>query len=666
MTSTPLRRDLQSIPVDGPLRPYRIIVDEISGRFSRVSEHVWQRLVGGDDDPMLWSQARAAGWTRERISQSRSKFSFLAIRIPLGGIDSIARHLAGASAIVFSTQAIMVWSVVIMLAAVIAASRTMELVASLGSLATFLQQSHPVTIASIFVITKACHELGHAVMCRRMGARCGGVGILLLCGMPNPYCDVTNIWQEPSAIKRAAVMLAGIYVELIIAALATFAWVLTSDPSIKLLALNLMIVCSVSTILFNANPLMRYDGYFVLSDLLGSTNLRQESQSAFRSVVTRRVAGRGYDSPKQSDRRSVFLTLYFAASKIYRVVVSIAIASLLIGFAQWFHLRPLAIGLVLFVLLMTSIRTSKQIKDVAIGAGRWQSVAVWRRYFAVSVLLTVIAGVLLLPLPRYRRSHGIVDAADAVSVYLPEESIVQQVSVDFGHAVNAGDAIVRLQSDSHRLKTQQLDGQLRLAKLRKNLSHRSALAAPHRLRSDTVDQWNTLQAAEESVAAQLVAANQRMAKTDIRAAVDGIVIPPQPAIQTNANGSLITLADQLGTLASTRQAWCRISRDGSIHAALVIDARDRAEINVGSIVKISLTGVPGKVFSSRVSSVSEIKKDERLAVHQDAYQVLCQLPPVDDGELLSMLGQECRGVFRLPRRSFASELVTWVGDWIRG
>ena len=666
MSTAPLRRDLESIQVDAGVRPYRIVVDEVSGRFSRVAEHVWQRLQSGSDDPELLAQANAAGWTRQRGAAVRKRFSFLAIRIPLGGIDRLARWLLPISGILFSVKAILAFSFLIAISAMIAVSRSAELFASLGSLTTYLQQSSPLLIGVVFVLTKACHELGHAVMCRRMGSRCGGIGILLLCGMPSPYCDVTNIWRQGSAIKRIAVMLAGIYVELVIASIATFVWCFASDPAIRLFALNLMIVCGISTIVFNANPLMRYDGYFVLADILDSVNLRQEAQQAFRGVVTRRLAGANYHAALKSDRRSILLAAYHGASKIYRLVVTCAIAGLLIGFATWIQLRPLAIGLVLIAAFMAMMRSSKRLGGVASGADRWASVPFLRRGLTSGLVMVFALTVLFIPLPRYQKANGIVDAANAVSVYLPDNALIQDVAANFGESVRKGDLLVRVDDQQHTLRQKQLIGQLRLARLRSNLSHRSALDGHNSARTQSADQWQTLQAAEDSVSVQLASVVKQLDKTKVTAPASGMVIPSKPMLKTSANGSVITLSDKKNSLGSTRDPWCRISRSGDIHAALVIDARDRPSIAVGSAVRISLACSPSTVINSVVVSVSEIKRDERAVVGQSAYQVLCRIPPVTFDQLVSMVGQECRGVFQLPRKSFASDIRTWLGDWISG
>ena len=661
--ATGLRRDLESISVVEGARPYRIIVDEISGRFARISEFAWQRLQRGDDDAELWNQATAAGLTRRRIDQSKRRISLLSIKIPIGEIDSIASLLAGISGIVFSVHAIVFWLVIITSALLVALVRSAELTASLGSLASYLAQSNPLMLGTVFLFTKVCHELGHAVMCRRIGSRCGDVGVLLLCGMPSPYCDVTNIWRQPSQVRRAAVMLAGIYVELIIASIATFVWLMSSDIDVRMMALNLMIVCSVSTILFNANPLMAYDGYFVLSDLLGSANLRQEARSAFQGFVVRRFAGPDYGHSKKSDRRSFALSAFYLATSAYRLMISVAIAGLIIGIAGWLQLRTIATLFVLFAAFVMLSRAAIRLAGVYVGRGRWRKVNVIRRGFCASLMLAFFAIVLFVPMPRFRRASGLVDAAVADSVYLPENGRIDRVYAEIGETVSQGDPILSVDAFGYRVQEARLNRQLSLAKLRRHLAHRNALDGP--AGTATTDHWTTLRATEDSLQVQLASTNQRHSRSVIRAPKTGIIIPGKPQLNVNKNGLVTKLKSLEGLAHDTRTAVCRVCAETELLVALVIDARDRPLIQEGTHGSISIASAPDRIIRTTVESVSEIKEAEDLVSRQSAYQVICKIDSVDDADFLTMIGQECSGVFRLPSKSFAAELVQWLGDWIR-
>src|SRR5262249_36784145 len=120
---------------------------------------------------------------------------------------------------------------------------------------------------------KIVHEFGHGLSCRAFGGEVHEIGLLVLCLSPSLYRNGSDAWALPNRWHRIIISAAGIWVELIIAAIATFVWWNTpSQPFVNNLALCVMIVCSVSTVVFNANPLMRYDGYYVLLDWLEIPN----------------------------------------------------------------------------------------------------------------------------------------------------------------------------------------------------------------------------------------------------------------------------------------------------------------------------------------------------------------------------------------------------------
>ena len=122
--------------------------------------------------------------------------------------------------------------------------------------------------------------------CIRLGGQCRELGLMLLVFTPCLYCEVSDAWTFPSKWQRIAVSAAGIIVEIVLAALAALVWCFSGPGLLHSLAFAVMVVCSVSTLLFNGNPLMRYDGYYVLADLLEVPNLAEQS----RAVVARFAA----------------------------------------------------------------------------------------------------------------------------------------------------------------------------------------------------------------------------------------------------------------------------------------------------------------------------------------------------------------------------------------
>src|SRR5277367_1597224 len=153
------------------------------------------------------------------------------------------------------------------------------------------------------------------------------MGFLILCLSPAMYCNVSDAWTMPSKWHRIIISFAGIYVELIIAAISTFIWWNSpGQPFINNLSLSLMIVCSVNTIVFNGNPLMRFDGYYVLADWLEIPNLRDRCNKYLKNLALRIFLG--VEVPKEPymalKRRTLFIT-YAVVSYVYRWVVTFSI-----------------------------------------------------------------------------------------------------------------------------------------------------------------------------------------------------------------------------------------------------------------------------------------------------------------------------------------------------
>jgi putative peptide zinc metalloprotease protein len=140
-------------------------------------------------------------------------------------------------------------------------------------------------------VVKVLHELGHALACKHFGGEVRELGLMLLVFAPCLYCDVSDAWRMPSKWQRMAVSAAGIFAEMAIAAMATIIWWYAQPGVVQLVAMNIMIVCTVGTLLVNGNPLLRYDGYYLLADLVETPNLWQRSREVLRRFASEWILG---------------------------------------------------------------------------------------------------------------------------------------------------------------------------------------------------------------------------------------------------------------------------------------------------------------------------------------------------------------------------------------
>jgi len=250
-------------------------------------------------------------------------------RIPFWDPDAFLRRWMPVARLLFSKLGALIWLIVICSALAVVLPKWTALKAA-GAHALDFQHNweNIFYLYATFVVIKFCHETGHAASCRRFGGECHELGVMLLVLVPTPYVDASTAWAFPNKWQRIFVGAAGMIVELFIAALCAFVWAYTNhanDPLINQLAYNAMFIASVSTLIFNANPLLRYDGYYILSDLLEIPNLRQKSTEYALGLIKRHVFHLKLTQPLPPLGQRLWLLFYAIASSIYRVFVGVMI-----------------------------------------------------------------------------------------------------------------------------------------------------------------------------------------------------------------------------------------------------------------------------------------------------------------------------------------------------
>ena len=250
----------------------------------------------------------------------------------LGQVDKFLKLWAPANRFIFSKFGAVVWVAVVFLAVAclapywsapghslkVAAERSIDV------------RNNPVNLIllyGVFILVKFIHELGHAFSCRRFGGECHEMGIMFLVFIPTPYVDASTAWAFPNKWHRIFVGAAGMIVELFVASLAAFVWITTGDihSVVAQLAFNAMLIASVTTIVFNANPLLRYDGYYILSDFLEIPNLRQKSSEYALGLIKRHVFRVKLQHPLPPPLQRFWLFTYAILSSIYRAFVGLVI-----------------------------------------------------------------------------------------------------------------------------------------------------------------------------------------------------------------------------------------------------------------------------------------------------------------------------------------------------
>jgi putative peptide zinc metalloprotease protein len=308
-------------------------------------------------------------------------------------------------------------------------------------------------------VVKVIHEFGHGLSCKAFGGESHEMGLLLMCLSPCLYCNVTDAWTLADKWKRIIISFAGIYVELMIAAAATFVWWYTPHlPFVNNVAMYLMILCSISTIVFNANPLMRFDGYYILADWMEVPNLREKSNRYLNNLFLSKCLGIEVPpEPYMSPGRKIAFVSYAITSWIYRWIVVFSILWMLADFLGpklKILSQMLALASLASIVVWPTYRIIRNIRQ----RGRLPDMKAKRVYTTVSIVTLLILAFFLLPLPISRvHELGLVAVHPQAieSVSLPEPARLQRLHVRAGDTVRAGDVLAEFTSEALQVEIEQ-------------------------------------------------------------------------------------------------------------------------------------------------------------------------------------------------------------------
>jgi putative peptide zinc metalloprotease protein len=299
------------------------------------------------------------------------------------------------------------------------------------------------SLAGCLIAVKILHELAHGVVCLRAGGHCHELGLMLLVGTPVLYCDVTDSWRLPSRSSRMAIAAAGLYIEAWIASLATFLWWLAEPGMASTIALQLMFVCGVSSFLFNGNPLLKYDGYFLLADLLRMPNLAQRSRQALVCLIDSIWLQLDRDWPRGvNSHNAAGLVIYAVASHLFRIGL---IFSIIWAVHLW--LKPLgldAIAVALGFATVTGMTLSMiwQTRRYLGDPQRREHLRSTRARCLALVVVGALAWALFWPFPAAVVAPGMVLPHGGIMLRAPVDGVVANVLRN--HTVEAGDVVLEL------------------------------------------------------------------------------------------------------------------------------------------------------------------------------------------------------------------------------
>ncbi len=462
-------------------------------------------------------------------------------------------------------------------------------------------------MAAILIVTKSIHELGHGLMCKHFGGECHEIGFMLLVLTPAMYCNTSDSWVLSNKWHRIAIGAAGMYVEIVIAAVCTFVWWNTQPGAVHYLCLNIMFLSSVSTILFNANPLLRYDGYYMLSDYLEIPNLSQKSKMAMLSKLRVWCLGMKPISARMLPRRrQTAFALYSVVSFLYRWFVVLMIFWFLTEIFEPYGLEVIGRIVVIISLMgMVVIPLGKLVKFFWY-PGRFREVKKIRTLLTVVLVFAGLGAFCLLPLPHSVLVSFVVQPDQAQNVYVNQPGTLKELKVRPGEKVAAGQVLAILKNEDLEISLLTLEGELagkQADLIAFQLSQNEFLDAARKI--------GETQAEITKLERQIKLSKKQLASLTLVADRNGQILAPpnQPATDdqnlTLANWSGTPLdSENLSAFMPRETMFCLVGDPSKMKAVMVVDQSDVKFLRPGQSVELVLNQYRDQRIQGEVKDVS--------------------------------------------------------------
>jgi len=536
----------------------------------------------------------------QRLKQTLKNVLF--IRLP--GFDPTKTVNAGYGLAKYLFHpAIMIWAMVIIVYSwLFMLTHTSELTQRLPSWESLATIETTITLWIVIGVTKVIHELGHAFACKHSGGECHEIGMAFLVFSPCLYCDVSDSWTLRSKWHRIGIALAGVYIELTIASLAFFGWWGSQPGAFHDICFLTFVVSSISTLLFNLNPLLRLDGYYVLSDWLEIPNLRQKADQSLENSFLKHGLGLKVETEQLPSRTTLFFVTYAICAAIYRTFLVAVICCILYSALKPIRLEFLGLLVGILSAAIGATTWFRRIrKSAKRNANRDVRTRNFRPYVTVALSLSLLVACFVVPIPISLKAPLELQYANAQRVYAGEEGQLAAIHVTPGQYVQEGQTLVELFDYENAERLYQINTQQNVQAI--EIRKQTALVDPQK----TSVEKGILGSLESELESQL----QRVNRMTLRAPVAGIVVEPivrSPSPRTKRemptwDGSPIE-QQNLGCLLARGTHVLTVAPDKEFHAVLRVDQLDAHWVEVGQSVKIRLAHLPGELFDGVVKDIS--------------------------------------------------------------
>ena len=596
--------------------PRRITVDEVS-RF--VSTLHRSGLVIGDrpgQGPQLNERRRQRVWS-EWKNWLRS---IMCLRFRGIDPDWILKKINPWFGWLYSPAALMIAAVYILTALMLVLVNFETFRSKLPEFHQFFASGNWFYLAAALGITKVIHEFGHGLSCKYYGGECHEMGFMLLVFTPCLYCDVSDSWMLPSKWKRMMIGAGGMYIELILASTATFLWWNSHEGLFNQMCLNVMFVSSVSTLLFNANPLMRFDGYYILSDMLEIPNLRTKSSTSLSRLAKKWCLGmKLQDDPFLPKRHQGLFALYSIASTIYMWVLMISIFMFVWNAMKPYRMEAVGRTLALFGVYGLIVRPISGTYKFLKVPGRRDEVKSVNLTATGIVVAVFVAAICFIPLPQRVWCAAELRPRGEETVYVTVDGRLEDILVEANDRVQKGDELATFSNIDLELQIAELEGQ--------EAGYRSRLASLERERftdSAAGMEIGTVEESLKSVKEQLVKKRRYQKELVLKAPRSGLVLPaetvderPDPSGKLPGWSGSALAKKNIGATFAEGTVLCMVGDSDHFEAVMIVDQSEVEFVQGEQRVDLKLDAFPFDRFRGAVDEIAETHIEvgsERLSV----------------------------------------------------
>lgn len=361
----------------------------------------------------------------------------------------------------------------------------------------------------VWVALKVVHELGHAIACMRFGGSVTRCGLMFIVFSPIAWVDVTSAWSFRSRFQRIIVSSAGMYVEFFVAALAAIVWSQTDSPVVATHSRNIVLSASVTTLLFNLNFLMRFDGYYILTDLLDIQNLYGAGQHYLQYFNRRYLLGVSAVKPNFDGAKLWLVRIYGVAAMIWRLVFCVGI---LVVAAHLFR----GAGIILAVLsgvLWFGIPAARLVLTLFFGRVH-EKPDLFRFALICGIGIAIVGVGMVLPWPGQTLAHGVVQYSPLQPIRVNSPGFIKAIQAIPGARVSKGDVLLTLENHQLENELADLELQIKIEEISRRVAHRN----------NEMAEYEAINKKLESLQEQHNRVASKVATLTVEAPIDGTVI----------------------------------------------------------------------------------------------------------------------------------------------